>query len=155
HAVRARRLQVQGQRSLVPVQVLEVAPVPGLPRHARRGRVGRVGRWLHADDVGAPVGELADTGGARARDRQVDDADIAKGKINGHASSPPRTDPARPHAFYHRGPPGRSAAVAPAVTLRTFTAAIRPPQPGITWSSGSRGVTHGKMTNHSRATAAA
>src|SRR6185437_1930503 len=83
---RLRRLQVQGQRPLVAVQVLEVASMPAVRGQARRGQAGR---RLHPDDVGSPVGELADAGGTRARDRQVDDADVAERKMRGHAAHRP------------------------------------------------------------------
>src|SRR5262249_39247962 len=70
----------------VAVQVLEVAAVPAAHGQARRRQAGR---RLHPDDVGSPVGKLADAGGAGARDGQVDDADVAERKMRGHAGSPP------------------------------------------------------------------
>ena len=63
----ARGLQVEGQRPLVAVQVLEVAVVPAAPERVPRGLItGRLAGRLHADDVSPPVGQLANTCGARA-----------------------------------------------------------------------------------------
>ena len=63
------------------MQVLEVAAMPAAVDQVRPGwRRGR-GRQVDPDDVGAPVGQLADAGGAGARDGQVDDADVGERKI--------------------------------------------------------------------------
>ena len=73
----ARGLQVEGQRPLVAVQVLEVAVVPAAPERVPRGLItGRLAGRLHADDVSPPVGQLANTVGP-ARDDQVDDTVLA------------------------------------------------------------------------------
>ena len=118
HVAALRRLQVQGQRPLVAVQVLEVGAVPAVRGQARRRQAGR---RLHPDDVGAPVGELADAGGARACDRQVDDADVVERKMRGHAGSPPDAAPepgttllssTRPVAATRRGMRDRHPAAA-------------------------------------------
>ena len=97
HVTAARRLEVQGQRPLVPVQVLEVAAVPGF---VGRAVGGVAGRRLHPDDVGPPVGQLADAGRAGPRHGEVDDPDVAEREMP-HPNDGTH-DPARRPA----GPPG-------------------------------------------------
>jgi hypothetical protein len=63
------RLQIQGQRALVAVEVHEVGAVA---RAAHRLAFLQRLRHLDLDDVGAPVGELADRGRARPDPREVE-----------------------------------------------------------------------------------
>src|SRR5262249_23856941 len=69
-------LEVEGDRALVAVQVLEVGTVA----RAAGGVAGpfQLGRRLNLDDVGAPVGELAHAGRARAYPGQVQDGEPLK-----------------------------------------------------------------------------
>ncbi len=69
------RLEVEGQRALVAVEVLEVGAAAGAED---RARVLGVHRHFDPDHVGAPVGELPDARRPGARDRQVDDADVVE-----------------------------------------------------------------------------
>ena len=78
---RRRGLEVQRQRPFVAVQMPEVGAMTAASGQARRGRVRGP---LNADDVGAPVRELPDTGRAGPRDRQIDDADVVQRKLRGH-----------------------------------------------------------------------
>jgi hypothetical protein len=65
-------LQIERERALVAVQVLEVEPVP-------RKRLIRIVTRLHLDDRRAHVRELADGRGPGARPREVDDRDAVEG----------------------------------------------------------------------------
>ena len=70
------RLQVERHAALVAVQVLEVA---ALARAAHAFAALLVRRHLDLDDVGAPVGELAHAGRARAHAGQVEHREARKG----------------------------------------------------------------------------
>src|SRR5690242_14170747 len=73
--------------------MLEVGAMTAASSFARRGRVRGP---LNADDVGAPVRELTDTGRAGPRDRQVDDADVVQRKLRGHVLLRPCPSGGRP-----------------------------------------------------------
>ena len=61
-------LQVERDRPLVAVQILEIRPV-ARPAHVA---LGDAGRHLDLDAVGAPIGEIANGGRAGAHPRQVE-----------------------------------------------------------------------------------
>src|ERR1700761_4513468 len=73
--------------------MLEVGAMTAASSLARRGRVRGP---LNADDVGAPVRELPDTGRAGPRDRQVDNADVVQRKLRGHVLLRPCPSGGRP-----------------------------------------------------------
>src|SRR5690349_1585956 len=73
--------------------MLEVGAMTAASSLARRGRVRGP---LNADDVGAPVRELPDTGRAGPRDRQVDDTDVVQRKLRGHVLLRPCPSGGRP-----------------------------------------------------------
>ena len=65
-----RVLEIERDRALVAVQVLEIRPVA----RAAHGVLLEAGRRFDLDDVGAEVGELAHAGRPGAHARQVEDA---------------------------------------------------------------------------------
>src|SRR5204862_3900924 len=67
-------LEIERDRALVAMQVLEVRPV-ARPAHVA---LGDVRRHLDLDDVGAPVGEIAYGRWARPHPRQVEDGEARK-----------------------------------------------------------------------------
>src|SRR6201989_1033233 len=85
--------------------MLEVGAMTAASSLARRGRVRGP---LNADDVGAPVRELPDTGRAGPRDRQVDDADVVQRKLRGHVLLRPCPSGGRPTPIIAAITPGSS-----------------------------------------------
>ena len=71
-----RRLEVEGHAALVAMQVLEVRPVT---RAALRFAFLQARRRLDLDDVGTPIGELADAGRPGTHAREVEDGEAGKG----------------------------------------------------------------------------
>src|SRR6185503_13068097 len=71
-----RRLQIERDRALVAVQVLEIRTI-ARPAHVLDRSV------LDLDDVGAEIGELAHTGRTCAHAREIQDAEFGKGGRGG------------------------------------------------------------------------
>src|SRR5690606_2327992 len=99
-------LQVEGDRPLVAVSVLLVRAAAGAARPAALAR-----RGVDAHDVGAPVGELADTGGPGSRDGEVDDPDVVERQRH-------RSGPRRPQAW---GMPLPATSCPPSVVMTSPT----------------------------------
>jgi hypothetical protein len=79
-----RRLQVERDAALVAMQVLEIGPVARAPQGFADIQV--LGQ-LDLDDIGAPIGQLANGRGTGADTRQVEDSEARKGAgsvRNGH-----------------------------------------------------------------------
>src|SRR4051794_16451694 len=62
-----RALQIERQRPLVAVQILEIGTVA-----AAAGRIGMLAGRLDLDDIGAPIGKLSDGGRPRPMRGQID-----------------------------------------------------------------------------------
>src|ERR1700745_1748000 len=73
--------------------MLEVGAMTAASSLARRGRVRGP---LNADDIGAPVRELPDTGRAGPRDRPVDNAEVFQGNLRVHVLLRPCPSGGRP-----------------------------------------------------------
>src|SRR6476619_4286145 len=94
--------------------MLEVGAMTAASSLARRGRVRGP---LNADDVGAPVRELPDTGRAGPRDRQVDDTDVVQRKLRGHVLLRPCPSGGRPTPIIAAVTPGSSRGRVPFMSL--------------------------------------
>src|SRR5689334_20570026 len=108
--------------------MLEVGAMTAASSLARRGRVRGP---LNADDVGAPVRELPDTGRAGPRDRQVDDADVVQRKLRGHVLLRPCPSGGRPTPIIAAITPVSSQGRVPFMSLLLPTLAsdpLRPPR---------------------------
>ena len=76
HLVAGLRLQVELNRPLVPVQILEIRAVPS----AHDVLAGR-DRRLDANHVGAPVRKMPHARRARARQGEIEDKDVRKRQV--------------------------------------------------------------------------
>ena len=70
-------LQIEGEAAFVAVKILEVGPVAGAGQFVV-ATVGGCGRWLDANDVGAPIGELTNGRRSGTSNRQIEHPHIAE-----------------------------------------------------------------------------